>query len=118
MAAGRACASLCGLALAAAALTVTAAGAEQPPRRVDAESMFTAALHELSERDLKARYLQCSQAALQGQLGSQEIALCSLGYEVLLRRVFGGDYLALFAWSRSEGGRGATVAGDAATAAR
>ena len=69
MAAGRACASLCGLALAAAALTVTAAGAEQPPRRVDAESMFTAALHELSERDLKARYLQCSQAALQGQLG-------------------------------------------------
>lgn len=117
MSPGQARASLRRLAVVAAALSVTAAGAQEPARGVDAEAMFTAALNELSEQDLKARYVQCSNAALQGLLGSQEIALCSLGYEALLRRVFRGDYLALFAWSKSVGMRGAAVAGEPTAAA-
>jgi len=39
---------------------------------------------------------------MQNSLGSNGIALCSIGYEILLTRTFGGDFFALLAWSRSQ----------------
>jgi len=78
-----------------------------PPVQADAadrafgrERGHVAALHELPEEALKAHYLNCSRAALKGSLGSHEIMLCSLGYEILLKRAFNGDFLALLAWSK------------------
>jgi hypothetical protein len=60
------------------------------------------ALRQLADPELKALYRECSAAALQGSLGAKGIALCSVGYEILLRRIFSGDFFALLAWSRSE----------------
>lgn len=67
---------------------------------VAGESRFVAQLERLPELDLKSFYLRCSRAASQSLLGSGEAALCSLGYEILLKRTFGGDFFALLAWSR------------------
>lgn len=64
------------------------------------ESRLVAQLERLPELDLKSFYLRCSRAASQHALGSGEIALCSLGYEILLKRIFGGDFFALLAWSQ------------------
>lgn len=76
--------------------------AQEHPLVLDHESRFVTALRGLSELDLKAFYLQCSHAASQGSLGSSDIAHCSVGYEMLLNDVFGGDFFALLAWSRSQ----------------
>lgn len=113
-------AGLCALLLAIAALSATVVSAQEPDSGIDIESRFAASLHGLSEGDLKARYLKCSHAAVQGLLGSREIAFCSLGYEVLLQRVFGGDYFALLAWSRGQATyeAAAGMSGDTATAGR
>jgi len=59
----------------------------------------------LAELELKAYYLSCSDAAVEGRLDWSEIALCSIAYERLLRQTFEGDFLALLAWSRSQDGR-------------
>jgi hypothetical protein len=59
-------------------------------------------LQRLSERDVKQFYLGCSAAAMRGRLGGGETAACSVGYEVLLQRHFGGDFHALLAWSRKQ----------------
>jgi hypothetical protein len=61
-----------------------------------------AGIEALSEREAKEFYLECSRAAMLGQLGTGETAVCSVSYEVLLRRHFGGDFHALLAWSRSQ----------------
>lgn len=65
-------------------------------------------LERLSDLDLKRYYLRCSQAA-RNELGSGGIALCSIGYELLLQRAFGGDFYALLAWSREQSGDSATA---------
>ena len=72
------------------------------PAALDYESRLVAALYRLPEQDLKAFYLQCNRAATQTSLGSGDIALCSIGYEILLERTFGGDFSALLAWSRNQ----------------
>lgn len=71
-------------------------------------------LERLSEAEVKQFYLGCSGAAMRGRLGGGETAACSVGYEVLLRRHFGGDFHALLAWSRSQphDRRGAASDGD------
>jgi hypothetical protein len=61
-----------------------------------------AGIEVLSEREAKQFYLDCSRAAVRGRLGSGETAVCSIGYDVLLKRHFGGDFHALLAWSRSQ----------------
>jgi hypothetical protein len=58
-------------------------------------------LATISEQDLKSFYMQCDRAAAQGSLGG-DVALCSVAYELLLKRVFDGDFFALLAWWRSE----------------
>jgi hypothetical protein len=57
-------------------------------------------LHAMSSDDVKALYLQCSGEATQRRLGSGEVAFCSIVYDVLLKRHFGGSFEALLAWSR------------------
>lgn len=76
----------------------------------DCESRFVSALRRLPATELKAYYLQCSRAAMQRVLDSHEIALCSIGYEMLLQEVFGGDFSALLAWSRTQLSDGVAVA--------
>lgn len=68
-------------------------------------------LETVPENDLKTVYLHCSREAPRGTLGFGGIASCSVVYETLLRRVFGGDFYSLIAWSRAQ--RGDTIAQDA-----
>lgn len=56
-------------------------------------------LEGLSDANLKLFYLHCSRAAKRS-LGTGGVAVCSVGYELLLQRTFGGDFNALLAWSR------------------
>jgi hypothetical protein len=63
---------------------------------------IAAHLHDLPPARLEAFYLACSDAALAGRLGHGELAVCSMGYETLLQRRFGGDFTALLAWSRRQ----------------
>ena len=61
---------------------------------------------------LKAAYLACSDAADRGELSNAEIMYCSVVYEELKRRAFGGDFERLLAWSRSETARARTAGGS------
>lgn len=94
---------------AATALYAFAAGAALAPAVQAGESGpagqergLDTALRELPEQDLKRLYLQCGRAATPGSIGRAGIVLCSVAYEILLKRTFGGDFFALLAWSRSE----------------
>ena len=49
---------------------------------------------------LKLRYLRCEQAASQRVLDGPTIMSCSVVYEELKQRVFGGSFDALHAWWR------------------
>jgi hypothetical protein len=48
---------------------------------------------------LKSAYLQCEHMAVKGKLGTGEIMLCSVLYEELKQRAFGGDFPRLKAWA-------------------
>jgi len=61
-----------------------------------------ARIERLSEHETKLFYLGCSRAAARGGLASGERTVCSVGYDVLLKRHFGGDFEALLAWSRQQ----------------
>lgn len=52
--------------------------------------------------ELKRVYLSCDRAATGGQLNSAAIMQCSIVYEELKRRAFGGDFGKLLAWSRAQ----------------
>lgn len=49
---------------------------------------------------LKLRYLRCEQAASDGTLDRDGVMSCSVVYEQLKQRVFGGSFDALHAWWR------------------
>ena len=51
---------------------------------------------------LKRAYLACDRSAMRGQLSSGGIMHCSMVYEELKRRAFGGDFDKLLAWSNSQ----------------
>lgn len=59
------------------------------------------ALHQASIEELKVTYLNCSREALAGRLGQGTIMGCSMVYEALKERAFGGDFSRLLAWSRA-----------------
>jgi hypothetical protein len=83
-------------------LTTPGIQAQEPGPALDYGSRLVAALHELPDQALKAYYLRCERAAIQTSLGSGDVALCSLAYEILLKGTFGGDFFALLAWWRSQ----------------
>ena len=51
--------------------------------------------------DLKNTYLSCDRAAMGGKLDTPGIMLCSIVYEELKHRAFGGDFDKLLAWSNT-----------------
>jgi hypothetical protein len=61
-------------------------------------------LNSLTVGQLKTRYLACDSAAMRGELGSGAIAGCSVVYEELKQRGFGGDFGRLLTWSKSQPG--------------
>lgn len=58
-------------------------------------------IEQLSEPDLKQFYLHCARESVRQRLGGGEIALCSIGYERLLKETFNGDFRAFLEWRRS-----------------
>lgn len=73
---------------------------------------------DLEVDELKAIYLACNDALVDQRLGSGGIAQCSIVYEALKARAFGGDFGRLLEWSSahptaphaaSQTGRVATV---------
>lgn len=52
--------------------------------------------------ELKSVYLSCGRAAVSGQMNTGGIMYCSIVYEELKRRAFGGDFEKLLAWSKAQ----------------
>lgn len=52
--------------------------------------------------ELKNLYLGCERAALAGSLDGEAVMHCSVAYEELKRRAFGGDFQSLKAWSDAQ----------------
>lgn len=75
--------------------------AVEEPAATNSGSDPVAHIEGLSEAELKRFYLRCSRAALRGRLSNGEIALCSTGYERLLRVSFQGNFLELLEWRRN-----------------
>lgn len=81
-------------ALVATALLTTfvAAHAQPPPER----------LAQVSLDDLKRSYLGCHRASMRRALDSGEAMHCSVIYEALKHRAFGGDFERVLAWTREQ----------------
>ena len=61
----------------------------------------------MPERCLKALFKECGDAAGRQMLDLGSAAICSIGYEALLKQGFNGDFHALIGWwrrQRDEGG--------------
>jgi hypothetical protein len=54
----------------------------------------------MSIDELKRGYVSCSEAAVKSRLDNGSVMHCSVIYEELKRRAFGGDFERLLAWSR------------------
>jgi hypothetical protein len=52
--------------------------------------------------ELKGAYLACNRAATSGRLNTGGIMKCSVVYEALKQRAFGGDFYKLLAWSKAQ----------------
>ncbi len=52
--------------------------------------------------ELKSVYLACNRAVTSGRLDTGGIMKCSVVYEALKQRAFGGDFHKLLAWSRAQ----------------
>jgi|AP12_2_1047962.scaffolds.fasta_scaffold01352_4 hypothetical protein len=52
--------------------------------------------------ELKSAYLACNRAATRGRLNTGGIMKCSVVYEELKQRAFGGDFHKLLAWSKAQ----------------
>jgi len=91
----------------AAAGRPAASAASSTP--VNATSMR---LQDATPAQLKAAYLQCNRLAETTLLDFGTAATCSMVYEALKERVFGGDFQRLLRWSREQraGATAATVA--------
>jgi hypothetical protein len=59
-------------------------------------------IRHLAVDELKAIYLACSDDAMNGRLPTGLVAGCSIVYEDLKQRGFGGDFDRFLAWSRSQ----------------
>src|SRR5687767_1658973 len=58
------------------------------------------AYERLPEHCLKTLVMECAAVASQQLLDQGSAATCSMGYEALLKRTFGGDFKAMLAWWR------------------
>jgi hypothetical protein len=60
------------------------------------------ALKDAPIDELKRVYLACDRAAISGELDTAGIMQCSIVYEELKRRAFGGNFDKLLAWSKTQ----------------
>jgi len=60
------------------------------------------ALQQMPESCLKILVTACSNTAHQQMLDPGSAAMCSMGYEALLRKTFNGSFHAMLAWWQSE----------------
>lgn len=88
-------------ALVAAALVGTPAAAQAQPMRDDVK--------HLSIETLKRDYLACHRASMRRALDSGEAMHCSVIYEALKHRAFGGDFERVLAWTRAQDARAAAA---------
>jgi hypothetical protein len=56
----------------------------------------------MPEHCLKTLVMECTAVANQRMLDMGSAATCSMGYEALLKRGFGGDFKAMLAWWRTQ----------------
>jgi hypothetical protein len=100
---------LCGGVLAAAGLAAQAEGpaaercsapAHDGPLLADRQERI-AQYEALGDQCLKRLLLACDDAANRHLLDSGSAFACSIGYEALLRRGFGGDFQAMLGWWRN-----------------
>jgi hypothetical protein len=57
-----------------------------------------ASMERLPESCLKTLMVECNRGAEEGLLDLGSAAVCSMGYEALLRKSFGGSFGAMLAW--------------------
>lgn len=100
-----AAAALCGCAWAAQAGEAaaqceapTAQGSVMFPDREETIS----SMQEMPESCLKSLVVLCGRSADQRLLDLGSAAMCSMGYEALLRKSFGGSFHAMMAWWRGQ----------------
>ena len=77
-----------------AAMLATAPAVRAQSPGIDPDSISIAAL--------KRVYLACNRAVLDGWLDGAGVMQCSVVYEALKQRAFGGDFDRLLAWSRAQ----------------
>jgi hypothetical protein len=75
----------------------------------------SAALSSVTPAQLQSAYLQCERQAQAAALDSATAATCSMIYEALKQRVFGGDFDRLLAWWRQQQAQPAAQAGATAS---
>jgi hypothetical protein len=83
-----------GVILSAAQVSQAHAGVSRDPIR--------SAMERLSEGEIKSFYVRCSQEAVERRLDGAEATMCSVGYDVLLKKHFSGNFDLLLAWSRAQ----------------
>ena len=59
-------------------------------------------MERLSEQEIKAFYVRCSQEVSNRRLDGGEAMVCSVGYDVLLKKHFSNNFDLLLAWSRAQ----------------
>jgi hypothetical protein len=62
------------------------------------------AFERLSEHEVKAFYLRCSHEVAERTLAGGEVMICSISYDVLLKKHFYGNFDSLLSWSRAQHG--------------
>jgi hypothetical protein len=93
--------------LPAAAAEATATPCELPAPDVDPlvdRAGMLAHYEQLPQSCLREIVSACTTAASQALLDLGSAAVCSFGYEALLKQGFGGNFRALLAWWRSQRG--------------
>jgi hypothetical protein len=82
------------------ACAVPEAASQQHPMPDRQERL--AQLETLPDTCLKTMVVKCSDTASEQMLDPGSAATCSMSYEALLKRGFGGDFQAMLAWWRSQ----------------
>ena len=96
-------AALCGGACMAHANEAGQCRAPVPPGNVLTHREETISrMEQLSETCLKVLMVQCSESANMQLLDLGSAAMCSMGYEALLRKGFGGSFVAMMMWWKGE----------------
>jgi hypothetical protein len=78
---------------------------EVPVRSSSEQDPLRGRLERLSEHEMKMLYARCSQESIERRLDGGEAMACSIGYDILLKKHFAGDFERFLLWSRSGSAR-------------